>query len=85
MAEAEEQQELETLRVVENSFASVSREQKEVFMIVYQKFAHVLQDLIKSNPDVESSYTYKWVLGWFREMLRVVKYRFNDSWYKKEN
>jgi nuclear cap-binding protein subunit 1 len=72
VAEAEAQQELDSLRIVENSLASVSREQKEVFMIVYQKFTHVLQDLIKSNPDVESSYVYQWVFGWFREILRVV-------------
>lgn len=72
MAEAEAQQELDSLRIVENSLASVTREQKEVFMIVYQKFAGVLRDLINSNPDVESSYVYKWVFGWYREILRVV-------------
>lgn len=71
MAEAEAQQELDSLRIVENSLASVTREQKEVFMIVYQKFAGVLRDLINSNPDVESSYVYKWVFGWYREILRV--------------
>ncbi|KAI7896054.1 armadillo-type protein [Mucor mucedo] len=71
MAEAEAQQEADALRLVENSLASVSREQKEVFMIVYQKFARVLQELITSNPDVESSWTYKWVFGWYREILRV--------------
>lgn len=84
MAEAEAQQELDSLRIVENSLASVSREQKEVFMIVYQKFTHTLQDLIKSNPDVESSYVYKWVFGWFREILRVVSHIFNII-QKREN
>lgn len=72
VAEAEAQQELDSMRIVENSLASVTREQKEVFMIVYQKFAGVLRDLINSNPDVESSYVYKWVFGWYREILRVV-------------
>ncbi|KAG2230494.1 hypothetical protein INT48_009869 [Thamnidium elegans] len=71
MAEAEAQQELDSLRIVENSLASVSREQKEVFMIIYQKFTRVLQELIVSNPDVESSWTYKWVFGWYREILRA--------------
>jgi nuclear cap-binding protein subunit 1 len=75
VAEAEEQQELDSLRIVENSLASVSREQKEVFMAVYQKFTQVLQELIKSNAQPESNWTYRWVFGWFREMLRVVIYR----------
>lgn len=74
MAEAEAQQEIDSLRIVENSLASVSREQKEVFMIIYQKFTRVLQELIVSNPDVESSWTYKWVFGWYREILRAVKF-----------
>lgn len=75
VAEAEAAQELDSLRIVENSLASVSREQKEVFMIVYQKFTHTLQDLIKNTPgDVESSWTYKWVFGWYREILRVVSF-----------
>jgi nuclear cap-binding protein subunit 1 len=65
---------LDSLRIVENSLASVSREQKEVFMVVYQRFTSVLQDLIKANPEqVESSWTYRWVFGWFREILRVVR------------
>ncbi|KAI9346679.1 armadillo-type protein [Pilaira anomala] len=71
MAEAEAQQELDSLRIVENSLANVSREQKEVFMAIYQKFTHVLQELIRTIPDVESSWTYKWVFGWYREILRV--------------
>lgn len=72
VAEAEEQQELDSLRIVENSLASVSREQKEVFMAVYQKFTQVLQELIKTNAQPEANWTYRWVFGWFREMLRVV-------------
>ncbi|CAO0803530.1 unnamed protein product [Mucor circinelloides] len=72
LAEAEEQQELDSLRIVENSLASVSREQKEVFMAVYQKFTQVLQELIKTNAQPEANWTYRWVFGWFREMLRVV-------------
>ncbi|CEP08839.1 hypothetical protein [Parasitella parasitica] len=71
LAEAEEQQELDTLRIVENSLSSVSREQKEVFIAVYQKFALVLQELITSTAEPESNWTYRWVFGWFREMLRV--------------
>ncbi|KAL7310634.1 Nuclear cap-binding protein subunit 1 [Mucor circinelloides] len=71
LAEAEEQQELDSLRIVENSLASVSREQKEVFMAVYQKFTQVLQELIKTNAQPEANWTYRWVFGWFREMLRV--------------
>lgn len=43
-------------------------------MVVYQRFTSVLQDLIKANPEqVESSWTYRWVFGWFREILRVVR------------
>lgn len=77
VAEAEAQQEADALRIVENSMASVSREHKEVFMIVYQKFTRVLQELITSNADVESSWTYKWVFGWYRETLRVVNLNTN--------
>ncbi|RCH93239.1 Component of the cap-binding complex (CBC), partial [Rhizopus stolonifer] len=69
MLEAEEQQEMDSLRLVENSLATVTREQKEVFMVVYQKFTHVLQDLCKSNTS--DSWTFKWIYGWFKEMLRV--------------
>lgn len=73
MAQAEAQQELDTIRIVENSLTTVSREQKEVFMIVYQKFAHVLQDLIKTKGTTpESDWTCWWIFGWFKEMLRVV-------------
>ncbi|KAI9476184.1 MAG: armadillo-type protein [Benjaminiella poitrasii] len=71
LAEAEEQQELDSLRIVENSLSTVTREQKEVFMTVCQKFAHVLQNLIESTPEVESNWTYKWIIGWFKEILRV--------------
>ncbi|OBZ91140.1 Nuclear cap-binding protein subunit 1 [Choanephora cucurbitarum] len=67
MTEAEEQQELDTIRIAENSLASVSREQKEVFMVVYQKFVGVLKE---QKPN-EASWTYKWILGWLKEMLRV--------------
>lgn len=43
-------------------------------MVVYQRFASVLQELINANPEqVESSWTYRWVFGWFKEMLRVVR------------
>lgn len=72
--EAEAQQEIDSLRLVENSLASVTRDQKEVFMIVHQKFTQVLGDLIKSNPDPESNLQYRWVFGWFKEILRGVSH-----------
>ncbi|KAI8381201.1 armadillo-type protein [Radiomyces spectabilis] len=75
MAQAEAQQELDTLRIVENSLAIVTREEKEVFMVVYQKFVHVLQEMLVSysaqSIDPNQNWTYWWVLGWYREVLRL--------------
>ncbi|KAG0190907.1 Component of the cap-binding complex (CBC) [Apophysomyces sp. BC1034] len=75
MAQAESQQELDTLRIVENSLTSVTREEKEVFMVMYQKFAEVLQEMLSSldakNEDPNTNWTYWWVNGWFRETLRL--------------
>lgn len=71
--DAKEQQELDSLRILENSLASVTRDQKEVFMVVHQKFTQVLSDLIQSNPEPESNMTFVWVYGWFKEILRGVR------------
>jgi nuclear cap-binding protein subunit 1 len=56
--------------------ATVAREQKEVFMVTYQRFTQVLQALLTSLsaqgriPDED--WTYWWVHGWFKEVLRLV-------------
>ncbi|KAI8994905.1 armadillo-type protein [Pilobolus umbonatus] len=73
LAEAEAQQELDSIRIVESSLASVTREQKEVFMIVYQKFVQSLQELIASNgdKDIKTNWTFWWLFGWYKEVLRV--------------
>ncbi|KAI8145645.1 armadillo-type protein [Fennellomyces sp. T-0311] len=75
MAQAEAQQELDTLRLIENSLATVSREQKEVFIVAYQKFVQVLQEQLTSSgqgqADAELTWTYRWIFGWFREMMRL--------------
>ncbi|KAI7866860.1 armadillo-type protein [Spinellus fusiger] len=75
MAQAEAQQELDTLRIVENSLTTVTREQKEVFMVIYQKFTHTLQELIVTcnarGQDPATHWTYWWVSGWYTEMLRL--------------
>ncbi|KAI8992033.1 armadillo-type protein [Mycotypha africana] len=74
-AQAEDQQELNSLRLVENSLANVTRDQKEVFMLVYQKFTQVLQELINNatsnGEEPESNFEYRWVFGWYKEILRV--------------
>ncbi|KAI9492847.1 armadillo-type protein [Zychaea mexicana] len=74
MAQAEAQQELDTLRLMENSLSTVTREQKEVFIVAYQKFVQVLQERLTSStsgPDVELTWTYRWIFGWYREIMRL--------------
>ena len=76
VAQAEAQQEQDTLRLMENSLSTVTREQKEVFIVAYQKFVQVLQEKLTSSStgseDVETTWTYKWIFGWYREMMRLV-------------
>ncbi|CAO3576982.1 unnamed protein product [Absidia cylindrospora] len=75
MSQAESQQELDTIQIAENSLTTVAREQKEVFMVMYQRFTQVLQSLLVSlsaqgrNPDQD--WTYWWVHGWLKEILRL--------------
>ncbi|KAI9311540.1 armadillo-type protein [Dichotomocladium elegans] len=75
MALAEKQQESDTLRILENSLSTVTRDQKEVFMSVYQKFVQVLQDELAPLPahtaDTQLSWNYLWILGWYRETMRM--------------
>ncbi|KAI9022822.1 armadillo-type protein [Phycomyces nitens] len=75
MAQAEAQQELDTLRIVDNSLTTVTREQKEVFMVIYQKFVNTLQELLVActarAQDPNTHWTYWWVFGWYTEMLRL--------------
>lgn len=87
MSQAESQQELDTIQIAENSLTTVAREQKEVFMVMYQRFTQVLQSLLVSlsaqgrNPDED--WTYWWVHGWLKEALRLVSFFFFKK--KKEN
>ncbi|KAI8083062.1 armadillo-type protein [Halteromyces radiatus] len=75
ITQAEAQQELDAIQIAEQSFGTVSREQKEVFMVMYQRFAEILQSLLKSleaqgrNPDED--WTFWWMNGWFKEILRL--------------
>ncbi|KAG2227596.1 hypothetical protein INT45_002281, partial [Circinella minor] len=75
MAQAEAQQEQDTLRLMENSLSTVTREQKEVFIVAYQKFVQILQEKLTSSStgseDVEVTWTYRWIFGWYREMMRL--------------
>ncbi|KAG0747196.1 hypothetical protein G6F57_006109 [Rhizopus arrhizus] len=67
MSEAEEQQELDSIRIVENSLATVTRERKEVFLLVCQKFAQVLSAIDSASQQ----WIYWWISGWYKEILRV--------------
>ncbi|KAI9308621.1 armadillo-type protein [Cunninghamella echinulata] len=75
LAKAEAQQELDTIQIAEKSLATVNREQKEVFILVYQQFSKCIQSLLTKlsnesrNPDED--WTYWWISGWFKEFLRA--------------
>lgn len=76
MAQADAQQEQDTIRIAENSLTTVTREQKEVFVATYQKFVQILQSAMQNVPadqtEADLSWDIRWLLGWFREMLRSV-------------
>lgn len=76
VAQAEAQQELDTLRIIENSLNTVCREQKEVFMAAYQRFVQTLQDALAPFPpherDTQLTWNYRWIFGWYRESMRKV-------------
>ncbi|KAI8070881.1 armadillo-type protein [Gongronella butleri] len=75
VARAEAQQELETLNLVETSLTTVKEERQQVMVLMYQKFTQALQTLLSAlsaqgkNP--EQDWTFWWVHGWFKEMLRL--------------
>lgn len=70
MTEAEEQQELDSIRIVENSLATVTRERKEVFLLVCQKFTQMLKAIEQDSNS--NQWTIWWAFGWYKEILRVV-------------
>jgi len=74
-AEAERQQELTAIQTVENSLETVVREQKEVFMVVLQKFTQTLQDMYSNfdarGVDPNSDWTFRWINGWYKDVLRM--------------
>ncbi|ORZ00493.1 armadillo-type protein [Syncephalastrum racemosum] len=74
MAQADAQQEQDTIRIAENSLSTVTREQKEVFVATYQKFVQTLQSAMQQvsadQAEADLSWDIRWLLGWFREMLR---------------
>ncbi|KAG0365804.1 Component of the cap-binding complex (CBC), partial [Gamsiella multidivaricata] len=59
---------------VENTLSIVNREQKEVFLTLYQKFVGVLQTKLReiesSDQSVEESRAWEIGLGWFLELGR---------------
>ncbi|KAG2179839.1 hypothetical protein INT43_003625 [Umbelopsis isabellina] len=73
--EAERQQELTAIQSVESSLETVTREQKEVFMVVLQKFVQSLQDMYSNfqarGLDPNTSWTYRWVNGWYKDVMRT--------------
>ncbi|KAF9128208.1 Component of the cap-binding complex (CBC) [Mortierella sp. 14UC] len=64
----------EVVEGVENTLSIVNREQKEVFLIMYQKFVQVLQSQVRelesSGQDVDDSRWWQIGLGWFLELGR---------------
>ncbi|CAO3616959.1 unnamed protein product [Cunninghamella echinulata] len=75
LAKAEAQQELDTIQIAEKSLATVNREQKEVFILVYQQFSKCIQTLLtklsNENRNPDEDWTYWWISGWFKEFLRA--------------
>lgn len=59
---------------VQNTLSIVNREQKEVFLTLYQKFVGVLQSQLQvietSGESLESSRWWEIGLGWFLELGR---------------
>lgn len=76
IVEAERQQELTAIQSVESSLETVTREQKEVFMVTLQKFVQSLQDMYTNfqamGVDPNTSWTYRWVNGWYKDVMRTV-------------
>jgi nuclear cap-binding protein subunit 1 len=76
IVEAERQQELTAIQSVESSLETVTREQKEVFMVVLQKFVQALQDMYSNfearGIDPNTDWTYRWVNGWYKDVMRTV-------------
>ncbi|CAO3608326.1 unnamed protein product [Cunninghamella blakesleeana] len=74
LAKAEAQQELDTIQIAEKSLATVNREQKEVFVLVYQQFTKCIQSLLTAlsneNRNPDEDWIYWWISGWFKEFLR---------------
>lgn len=64
------------IQTVESSLETVVREQKEVFMVVLQKFTQTLQDMYSNfdarGVDPNSDWTFRWVNGWYKDVLRTV-------------
>ncbi|KAF9998965.1 Component of the cap-binding complex (CBC) [Entomortierella chlamydospora] len=64
----------EVVKGVENTLSIVNREQKEVFLTLYQKFVSVLQSKLKeiesSGQNVEDDRSWEIGQGWFLELGR---------------
>lgn len=75
-AEAERQQEQVAIQTVEKSLETVVREQKEVFMVVLQKFTQTLQEMYAGfearGVDPNTDFTFRWINGWYKDVLRMV-------------
>ncbi|KAG2188611.1 hypothetical protein INT44_001366, partial [Umbelopsis vinacea] len=74
-SEAEGQQEQVAIQTVEKSLETVIREQKEVFMVVLQKFTQTLQEMYlrfeAGGLDPNTDFTFRWVNGWYKDVLRM--------------
>ncbi|RUP49695.1 hypothetical protein BC936DRAFT_141787 [Jimgerdemannia flammicorona] len=69
------QRDLDTIKAVEISLQSVTREQKEVFMGVFTRFVQLLQNMLHGfqvrGADPNMDWTYWWAYGWFIEVMRM--------------
>ncbi|CAG8494316.1 1118_t:CDS:10 [Paraglomus occultum] len=68
--------EAESIQQIENTLSMVTREQKEVLLLVFQKFADVLSKKLleyrqQNIDDPLTQWWFYWVWGFFREIARV--------------
>lgn len=64
---------LEKARALEQAIEQAEREQKELFIAIFQRFATVVADYTRSNP--AEGIWYRTILGYFKAVgRRVISY-----------
>ena len=64
--------EIESVSNLESMLESANREQKEIFILVLQKFIQILSEKLTKDPQALQSAWWKWVSESMREIARAV-------------